>query len=275
MATTKWSAVLEAHLQHRPPHTRAVLRATARFVADRLARHDGDVAAALATAVADKAVTCPRALRQVVRRLHATTNLVWHTLLGHLDRPLPMPAVRRVQRDADGDGRVFSEAEVAALAAAAQRHSVAARTGNRSTRIVPWGHVLIRLLFTTGLRIAAAADLRWEQVLVPTGDGVRTSALVREKGGRYHGVLFTREVRGLLWTLYRRANPAPPDRVLHRSVRQLRNVFYRVCHDAGLAGRHCHPHTARHTPRRPTSAVCWRPAPRWHTNCSPPAIPSR
>ena len=31
------------------------------------------------------------------------------------------------------------------------------------------------------------------------------------------------------------------------TVRQLRNIFYRICKYANVTGNHCHPHAARHT----------------------------
>ena len=36
-------------------------------------------------------------------------------------------------------------------------------------------------------------------------------------------------------------------RVFPLTTRQARNIFYGVCKAARLHGRHCHPHTARHT----------------------------
>jgi integrase len=238
-----WHEAVLVHTRQHSPHTRLALLGYARCIARHLAAAgDGDVARAVAGAVTEKTASCPRALPQVVRRLHTTANLVWFRLLGRLPQALPLPGREAPMRygdpfETDAATRVFSEDEVRALLAAAAQHSPAA-------------HVLLCVLFTTGLRIGAAAAMTWRQVLTPTGDGIASVAVVREKGNARRVVLLNDVTRRALWTLRSCATPrdacATP-RVLSRSVRQLRNIFYTVCRKAGLQGAHCHPHTARHT----------------------------
>lgn len=107
----------------------------------------------------------------------------------------------------------------------------------------------MRILFTTGLRIAAVAGMRWDQVLsCGSGSCISRVVLVREKGNKRHAVVLTDEIREAIANWFQDpGRDREKDTVLGRSVRQLRNVFYRVCRHAGQRGQHCHPHTARHT----------------------------
>ena len=155
--------------------------AYARMVASQLPVAGGDVARAVRLAVDAKATTCHRALPQVTRRLYATANLVWFTLLHRLPHPLPLPPRTGVTAAADADHRrterVFTDAEVEALIAAAGR-------------MMPTAHLLVLLLFTTGLRIAAAANVHWSQLLTPAHDGIVRAAVVRENQGTVIGYTF-------------------------------------------------------------------------------------
>lgn len=251
-----WSALarrVEEHLQRLgrcSAHTRQATLSYARCIREWRAAHpDADLATAVREAAEAKAATCRRAWAQVVRRLYAAANLVWHDLLGELAQPLtPPPGLlasarhqRRAATEDAGGTRVFSAAEVAQLLDAAAK--MAAQQ--------PLAHPLTLLLFTTGLRIGAAAAIRWHQVLQPTRDGVGRTAVVREKGGSRRVLLLTDHVRRALWDRWLAAGGGDADaRVFPRSVRQLRNIFYAVCDAAGQAGRHCHPHNARPGGRR-------------------------
>ena len=113
-------------------------------------------------------------------------------------------------------------------------------------RLSPTAHLLTLLLFSTGLRIAAVANMQWAHVLLPTRDGIARTATVREKGNTRRTILLTEDVRAVLWSRYA-AGTAGGRAVFARSARQLRNIFYAVCRAAGQSGAHCHPHTARHT----------------------------
>lgn len=116
----------------------------------------------------------------------------------------------------------------------------AERVIHAATRRGPLAEALLRLLFTTGLRIGAAAGILWHGVR-RDGD-IAQSTVVREKGNRPRVVLLCDSVRESLRRLYESSRSTPSDRVFPRTVRQLRNVFYRACREAGFSGPHCHPH---------------------------------
>lgn len=155
---------------------------------------DGDVEAATERA-AEVAAGDGLASGQQRRRVYRTANLVWHRLRlsqpppgGRLAAPLALPpaATDRVRHDVDADGyRVFTAAEVDALVAAAS--GMSRRAG-----------LLMRLLFTTGLRIGAAANVTWGQVLEPGSreeTTIRRTASVREKGDTVRHILLTEGMR--------------------------------------------------------------------------------
>lgn len=223
-----WRERLVEHLQHHSPHTKSAILASAACIARQLSAESPNIHDAVQRAVRDKARCCPRSLPQVTRRIYAAANLVWHDLLGHLSHPLKPPPAARTPPTVELPPRTFTEAEVEALTKAA-------------ANISPLALALIRLLFTTGIRISAAAALTWSAVLDPDGSGVARMAVVREKGGVSRVVLLCRLTREALWTIR-----SSHTRVLPRSVRQLRNIFYKVCRAANIHGPHCHPHAARH-----------------------------
>ena len=185
-----------------------------------------------------------RSVRQTHRRLHRVANLVWYSALRVLDAPLvpapaPLVSAAAVAPRAATD-RVFTPEEVARLVRAADDHS-------------PQCGCLFRLLFTTGLRIAAARGLAWRDVKPTPDDPVARVAVVREKGDVRRHVPLTEDVRAVLarladahWSADGDVLARPP-RTRAVTVRQLRAWWYRVCAAAGLSGPHCHPHTARHT----------------------------
>ena len=229
-----WRTLVADHLRHQSAHTRSAILASAACVERHLQELDGDVAAALRCALREKEQLCPRSFAQTARRLCRATNLVWHDLLGVLPSPLPVPrSPPRPCSDYVCPPRTFSGDEVEALARVAPSVS-------------PFALVLVRVLFTTGMRIAAAASLTWAAVLSPTRDAVARVATVREKGRVLRAVLLTKLAREALWEAYEITRRPGDDRVLPRSVRQLRNIFYAVCRAAGVTGPHTHPHAARH-----------------------------
>lgn len=239
-----------------------LLLTTVRIAQQLAAAGDGNVEAAVELAA--NAAAGVRSSGQQCRRLYRTANLVWHRLKltrpppgGRLALPLALPPLGRpahlpcspVDHETDST-RVFSPEEADALIAAAAGLSRRAE-------------VLLRLLFTTGLRIGAAARITWGQLLLPDsargqrgGDeplpllpaDVRQTATVCEKGNTVRHILLTNAVRAALASAYNESGgPARSARCLVAGVRTLRNDFYRACARAGVSGPHCHPHRARHS----------------------------
>lgn len=129
----------------------------------------------------------------------------------------------------------FNREEVCAL------HAAAARTG-------PFSELLLRLLFTTGLRVGGVSRLA-----LPRHDGEET--LVTEEKG---GVLRTVRLSPPVWDALRRwgSTPRPGQRYLFAARRDatrsvstshLKKHFRRLCQCAGVTGPHAHIHTTRHT----------------------------
>lgn len=132
---------------------------------------------------------------------------------GRLPALLPLPPITRAcpHADYDAGSRVFSAEEADALIAAA------AGMSRRS-------ELLLMLLFTTGLRIGAAARMTWDQVLLPATSreqckgspllmsDVRCTTSVREKGNTVRHILLTDALRSVLATAYNEAaDPARED----------------------------------------------------------------
>lgn len=61
---------------------------------------------------------------------------------------------------------------------------------------------LLHLLFTTGIRIGAAAGMIWQHLLRDDGEGIREMAMVREKGNQVRVLLLTKSTRDRLWRLF-------------------------------------------------------------------------
>ena len=192
---------------------------------------------------------CGRSLAQARRRLYRTANIVWYALRlpwvpgGRLSSLLtPPPAAVPSGSDPPVEPDVFSEDEVERVCAAAAALSTRAAC-------------LMQLLFTTGVRIGAAARIRWDQLLTrPGATEVRRIACVSEKGNTARYLFLTDAVRAAFEAHLhheRRHNggrqPGGEERALGAAVRTLRNDFYRACAAAGLTGSHRHPHNARHT----------------------------
>jgi integrase len=218
----------------RSVHTHHAVMSLVALIAQEVSRVRGGALADAVEAIAQrKRNTCPRSLQQTVRRLYHVANVVWYEYLRDLPQLLVLPRLPLPATDPTEavERRIFSAAEVQRLLAAAPRVSCLT-------------DAFVQLMFATGLRIGALARLRWDQVLHPDGCGVREVAVVTEKGNRPRAFLIPPAVRAVLATLLRRKEDG---RVFPLSVRQLRNLFYRTCDRAGVNGRHCHPHTARHT----------------------------
>lgn len=180
-----------------------------------------------------------RCRQQLYRRLYQSASFIWYTALRHLDAPLqPLHPPRRCALStAPAPTRVFTPDEVDRLIQQADRHS-------------PQCGCLFRLLFTTGLRIAAAQRLAWHQLRTADGSITRI-AVVEEKGRQQRAVYLGPDLRRALHGLTLTNNvdiedvfARPPQRHAVK-VRQLRNWWYAVCEQAGLSGPHCHPHNAR------------------------------
>jgi integrase len=99
--------------------------------------------------------SCPRSLAQVVRRLYMVANVVWYEFLKEWLHPLRPPRLPWSLRRSPDDvpTRVFTDAEVQ-------------RIVDVAPAVSPYAEALVRLLFSTGLRIGAVARLRWENILV-------------------------------------------------------------------------------------------------------------
>lgn len=187
---------------------------------------------------------------QMHRRLYTAANFAWRTVLPALAAPVqrralppsPTPPVPRLPPS----DRVLTADEIQGLL----------RTADE--RLWPQCACFLQLLFTTGLRISAARDVRWCQVAPAPGAAVSRVVVVREKGAVLRPVLLCEEVRRRIEALAAAAVEAgswcasghvlarPPHRAAV-SVRQMRNWFYQACEAAGLRGAHIHPHIARHT----------------------------
>lgn len=196
-----------------------------------------------------KQQTCKRALQQTVRRLYNAANAVWLDHLQEITEPLAPPRLPWSLRSPDAplEQRVFTSDEVRDLLRV-------------SPTVSPYASALLTLLFTTGLRIGAMNDLRWNQVLTADRAHTQCAAVVREKGNRRRVFPLTRAAQQALMDLWLRRTAKVGDRVFPLCVRQLRNIFYKACHRAGMRIRMdgsvgVHPrsviiaiHTSRGTP---------------------------
>lgn len=217
------------------PHTLSKLLAHVFTVARCLPAAGADIERAVRAAAAANTGVRPENRGAYRRRLYRAANLAWHQAHGELEGPLTVPATRRVMHPLPADTRVFSAADVEAL-----RHAAAAFNTN--------DRLLIEVLFTTGLRIAAVAGLRWRQVLDTNGGGIACVCYAREKGCTIRAVPLTRRARELLTELRRGGAGEDPDApVFPVTVQTLRAHFKAVCRAAGHTGEHCHPHRARHS----------------------------
>lgn len=202
---------------------------------------------------------------QRLRRLYAAANLAcffrvtmshenhWHETHGGAKSPPlaePLVATPRAmvssspKTGGDVAGRQFTPDEVDRLCAAADALS-------------PRHGCLVRLLFTTGVRIGAVPRLRWRHLLADGTDRsrIRTTAVVLEKGGLPRVLVLEAGLRERLARLWHDDNERhdedafvfgrPPSRRLPLGVRQLRHWWYVACDRASLSGTHCHPHSAR------------------------------
>lgn len=158
-------------------------------------------------------------------------NLVWHEWLHDIPAPIHAPKLSRVRVVESATKQVFGADDVS-------------RMLRDAASVSPYADALIRILFTTGVRIGAVAALQWNQVIHPQHKTVQTMVSVMEKGNRPRVLILPADVRDALDRLYRSRTGG---KVFPVSVRQLRNIFYKTCGKAGLQGPHCHPHTARHT----------------------------
>ena len=182
------------------------------------------VTEAVAHVLEEKRRTCASSWSQVVRRFHRVAKAVWGEVCTS-----PPPIGPRLHRPEARTERVFTDDEIGSLLVHAPRVSV-------------YAPALIRLLFTTGLRIAAAVRLRWDAVA--NGSAV---AVVREKGNRWRCFPLAPTVRNALQELHAHRKRPDDPRVFAITCRQARNIFYAVCHAADVRRPHCHPHAARHT----------------------------
>lgn len=203
-----------------------------------------DVQSALERAWQVRCLSCPRSADQVRRRLWRAARLRWPVWASQLRPPERSVGVtNQLEPTGATTTTAFRTEEVRAMREAAQAMTTKSGDGRPA--------LLLELLLTTGLRIAAAARLQWLDVLVsPDGGTIGHVAVVREKGGCRRALWLSPTLRTMLQTEHRRRRRRSHSRaktVFGVGVRQLRNIFYRVCRQAGVTGCHCHPHTARHT----------------------------
>jgi integrase len=237
MYTYNWFLDIQKHIAMYmgSEHSLHAIMSICLLIAQEMSRAPNDSMTAILNSITKKkAATCAKSLPQVIRRIYTAANLVWYQHLAELPHPVAPPRLPhslRHQTD-DVEKRVFSEAEVKRIVEVAPS-------------ISPYADALVRLLFSTGLRIGAAAQMQWDQILRPDGEGVQNIAIVREKGKQRRVLLLLSDVQVALFKLAR--CKTDQKRVFPLSVRQLRNIFYKTCRKAGIRGSHCHPHTARHT----------------------------
>ena len=204
-------------------------------IAQELSNGSPTVERAIERIVDRKRDSCPRSLSQVQRRLYAAANWVWHEIHHQLPVPLSLPRKPISTPSTTLEQRVFTTEEIDRMKSAAPSVSV-------------YADALVRILFTTGVRIAAVGRLRWSQLQMKADGAVAATVIaLLEKGGRHHMVLLTEDTRHALELLFLNRRTEQEDRVFPVTVRQLRNIFYRICKHANVTGNHCHPHAARHT----------------------------
>ena len=181
--TFEWFREVQQHCSHLAPNSqRSVLSTVCAIVHQRPV--DGlDVARAVRAVIDVRRMTCGPAFGQTVRRTYAVANWVWHDMLQMLPERLSCP---KTQAPRQRIPRVLHPQDVESIHRAAEQHS-------------PLAAILVRILFTTGLRISAVARLRWTDV--------RPISMVLEKGGRLRCLALTTDVRHALQRLPRNGRP--------------------------------------------------------------------
>ena len=178
---------LSIHIRNE--HTLHIIMSNVLLVVQQLSQSSITVEDAVTRIVTTKIQTCARSIAQIVRRLYWTVNLVWFELLGELKEPLKPWRCMRYPAVITADTKnVFPAADVEAMYRVAPSVSV-------------YADAFLRLLFTTGLRIAAVARLLWSNVLSDDGSTVRSLVQVWEKGNQPRWLVLASEVRTALLTL--------------------------------------------------------------------------
>ena len=198
---------------------------------------------------------------QRLRRLYRAANTAWYLAHRALPVPLVMPPQRRVPPPLPERTRIFEDGEIRRLFAVADTLSLQ-------------HSCLVRLLFTTGVRIGSVAAIQWSQVLTPTQDAVAVTAPVREKGGQVHTLLLVDgALRDCLWRLWCQQGSTSlpfgraPKHTKPLCTRQLRNWsgdalatkrFHRLRGTPFASAPDCPEAIVTHIP----------PATQWRTDCT-------
>ena len=160
-------------LNSRSPHTCHTFLSCVFWVTEELSKDpQGSIEDAVRRLIQRKRKTCPQSFAQVTRRILTVVNITWHELLQQLPRPLSMSHyLFYEERHPVAEKPVFSDDDVHAMIHCAPSVSL-------------YAPALIRLLFTTGLRIAAVVRLQWAHIWDNSRTNLVDVAMVREKGNR-------------------------------------------------------------------------------------------
>lgn len=185
-----------------------------------------------------------RSFTQLRRRVYRVANLVFFEIMQEMSAPIVAPRYigrshHHQESSSSRDVRVFTQEEIQKLISIGP----IGPTGERNKHT----ELMLKLLFTTGLRIGAVATMEWSQVWQPEINDARRVAVVVEKGGSKRAMILTEEVRTILVDIHSMLEPDLKSRVFPWTVHTLRCRFNNACRRAGITGEHCHPHNARHT----------------------------
>ena len=104
------------------------------------------------------------------------------------------------------------------------------------------------MFLTTGIRISALCSIAWENVNLD-----QRMVQVIEKGNKPRNIYLHEHLLSAFQSQYQ-VEPrgcyvfsSGKQRKCHITARHMRAIFYRLSLNAGLRGRHVHPHTCRHT----------------------------
>ena len=168
------------------PHTYSVVMDAIFTIAHELSNGSPTVEGAIQRIVDRKRDSCPRSLSQVQRRLYAAANWVWHEIHHLLPMPLSPPRKSISTPCMTLEQRVFTTEEIDRMKTIAPSVSV-------------YADALVRILFTTGVRIAAVGRLSWSQLQIQEDGAVAATVItLLEKGARHHMVLLTEDTRHAL-----------------------------------------------------------------------------
>lgn len=191
--------------------------------------------------------TTYRSYVQLERRVYRTVNLVFFELTGEIPVPLNNSSYHKQRVPCLDNGtrereRVFTPDEI-----------------KRMLSIPGYDvhtELMLRILFTTGLRIGALAAMKWAQVLDTSPGTIKHIVIVPEKGGTERGIFLTDEIRDILGNMSRNTSPDPDSRVFPWRGR--------------LFSRHCSRENCRRHPGNAIEVLHGLQTRRHHRDALPP-----